>query len=164
MGLFDKALGMITGQGSSAPSFDPEVARLNAGMMNNLRGDVGGVRTMANTDITGLNASGHAMQGLATDAYNDQRQGLFGQQQGAMASAQAGMARHGMDSGSMERMQQTGLRSNLLGQQNLARGHQQNMSNIAAQNLGQQENNRVGALMALPAMQQGVVNTQFNAA
>lgn len=163
MSLFSgitNTIGNVLG-GGPAQRFEPQTTQLDPAMLQQFQQDIGGVRSLANTPVTGLNTAGRAATDLARTAYQDQLEGLFGQQGSQLATAQANLGRFGADAGSAERLATQNMRQGLLGQQQLGRANVQNLANIAAQNTAQQEQNRVGALMALPQISQAPLSMQL---
>ena len=149
--------------GGKKVTFNPQTAQLDQGLFGQWSNDIGGVRNLANTPVTSLNASGRAAQDYANTAYQNQLNQLGMQGQSALASSMANTARYGMDSGAAERMSRQNMMQGMLGQQNLGASNMENMANIAQQNLGMQEQQRYGALMSLPQLQQAQTMAKYHA-
>lgn len=158
MGLFD-----MFGGKSSAPQYNPEIAKLDPALMAQLQTDIGGVRNLSTAPISGLSQAGIAQQDLARQAYGSQLDQFNRQQGSGLATAQAGLGRFGADSGSAERVATQNMRQGLIGQQQLGAANMQNLANVAQQDLGTQQQQQYSALMALPQLSQGVMGTQYNA-
>ena len=131
--------------------------------MDQYQQDIGGVRSLANTPVTGMNASGNAAANYATNMYNQQLNQMGMQGQSGLASSMANLSRYGMDSGAGERLGRQNMMAGLMGQQNLGATHATNLANIGRQNIAQQEQQRYNALMQLPSMQQGLTQLQYYA-
>ena len=164
MGLFSgitKGVGDLLG--GKQQTFTPQVAGLNQELFNQYQQDIGGVRSLANTPVTGMNASGIAAADYATQMYNQQLNQMGMQGQSGLASSMANLNRYGADSGAQERMGRQNMMAGLMGQQNLGATHATNLANIGQRNIAQQEQQRYNALMQLPSMQQGAVQMQYGA-
>lgn len=147
-----KAVGDLFG--GKKQTINPVTAKIDAGLFNQWTDDISGVREIANANINGLNRSGIAAQDYANTAYQNQLNQLGMQGQSALASSMANTARYGMDSGAAERMSRQNMMQGMLGQQNLGSANMENLANIAQQNLAMQEQQKYGAAMALPSLQQ----------
>lgn len=156
-----KAVGDLLG--GKKESVNPVTAQLDAGLFGQWGNDIGNVRNLANANVNSLNASGRAAQDYANTAYQNQLNQLGMQGQSALASSMANTARYGMDSGAAERMSRQNMMQGLLGQQNLGSANMENLANIAQQNLAMQEQQKYGAMMALPQLQQSQVMAKYNA-
>ena len=158
MSIFDKLTG---GLFADTPSFNPKITKVNQGMQDQWRDDIGGVRSLANDQITGLSMAGQAGQDLSQTAYHGQLDQNRLQQGSQLASSMANASRLGMDSGASERMANNSMRQGMIGQQQLGQANVQNQANIGMQDLQTQQRNQNTALMALSPMQQGMVSSDF---
>ena len=156
-----KAVGDLFG--GKKESVNPVTAQLDAGLFGQWGNDIGNVRNLASANVNSLNASGRAAQDYANAAYQNQLNQLGMQGQSALASSMANTARYGMDSGAAERMSRQNMMQGLLGQQNLGSANIENQANIAQQNLAMQEQQKYGAMMALPQLQQSQVMGKYQA-
>lgn len=150
MGLFSDIGGLFGG--GDAPQFNPQTVQLDPAMLAQFQQDIGGVRDVAQTPVSGLSSAGFAGQNLAQQAYANQLQDLQRQQGSQLATGMAGVGRFGGDSGAAERMAGNIGRQGLLGEQQLGGAAAQNLANIGFQDLQQQQANQFNALMALPQL------------
>ena len=162
MSFFNELIGGIGNvAGGKKVTFNPQTAQLDQGLFGQWSNDIEGIRSLANTPVTSLNASGKAAQDYSNTAYQNQLNQLGMQGQSALASSMANTARYGMDSGAAERMSRQNMMQGLLGQQNLGASNMENLANIAQQNLAMQEQQRFGAKMALPQLQQAQTMSKY---
>lgn len=144
MGLFDSLFG------GGQDDFNP----LDGTAYKQYASDVDNVRNVANSNITGLDAGGQAASNLASTVYGNQLDQLNQQAGSNLATGQAGVSRYGADAGAYERMGNSNMRNQLMGQQNLGQTNMQNQADILNQNISQQQNMKNTALMGLPQMSQ----------
>jgi len=150
------------GGAESAPQFDAVLPEINSGLQRNLNRDTSAVRNFANTPVTGLSTGGLFQQDYAKNMFNQQRDMLNNQMGSAQATGMANMARYGMDAGAGERLAQGLGRDRMFGAQRLGAQQATTMSDLAAQNVQDQEMKKYTALMALPQLSQSQLSQDFN--
>ena len=159
MGLFDGIANTVGGMFGGGQDFNP----LDAQSYKQYETDVGGVRNLATTPVTGLDVGGQATSDLANTVYGNQLDQMNRQAMSNLATGQAGVQRYGADAGSMERLAGQNMRQQLIGQQGLGQTNMQNQADIASRNIGQQLQNQNTALMALPQMSAMPFQTEVTA-
>jgi hypothetical protein len=146
---------------SPAPQFNAQIPTINQGMNNTMLDDTNRLRQFATNPITGLSQAGIAQQNFANNAFAQQRDQMQNSLLSNQASGQAQMARYGMDSGSSERLAGSLGRDNLFAGQRLGAQQATSLSDLAQNDMQQQQDRQFTALSALPQITQSQLNNQF---
>lgn len=159
MSLFS-AIGL--GGASSAPTFNASIAGPDSTLRGNLNRSTNALFDLANTNVTGISATGQAQQDYAKGLFAQQRDQLGNDMMANQATAMANMSRYGSDAGSAERLAGNMAKNNLLAQQRLGAQQASSLADIASQDMANQDMRKYTALMALPQITQSQYGQQFN--